>query len=144
MHKWTTIQIAFVECDSVTQTAFVECGAVTSGLKCSDVTDEHGASIFKIPSGGHNSTSVRNSSRLHDVTLRTMVHDKYPKLAVYRTVSARTEQDTRFSHGGRLWWLPGSTCHDRQTDVTEGRSASETSETISQSTEDNTKEDQNP
>ena len=29
-------------------------------------------------------------------------HDKYPKLAVSRILSARTDQDIRFSHGGRL------------------------------------------
>jgi len=60
MHKWTTIHIAFVECD-----------AVTSGLKCSNISEEHGASIFRITSGGHIQhvcPKHRYSTRLRDTT----------------------------------------------------------------------------
>jgi hypothetical protein len=131
MHKWTTIHIAFVECD-----------AVTSGLKCSDIPEEHGASIFRIPSGGHIQyvcPKHRYSTRLRDITFWKTDHDKYPKLAVSRILSARTKTP------GSLKGVACDDCwkvtHDWQTDDKEGRSAFETSETISQSTLDNMKED---
>lgn len=57
MHKWTT-----------TQTAFVECDAVTSGLKGSDVSEEHGASIFSIPLGGHITVRLSETSVFHQTT----------------------------------------------------------------------------
>jgi hypothetical protein len=82
----------------------------------------------------------RYSTRLRDITFWKMDHDKYPKLTVTRILSARTDQDTRFSHGvacDDCWKVT----HDWQTDNKEGRSVSETSETISQSTIDNMKED---
>jgi hypothetical protein len=131
MHNWT-IQIAFVECD-----------AVTSGLKCSDVSVEHGASIFRIPSGGHIQyvcPKHRYSTRLHDITFWKTDHDKYPKLAVSRILSARTDQDTEFSHGvacDDCWKVT----QDWQTDDKKGRCASEMSDTISLSTLDNMKGD---
>jgi hypothetical protein len=94
-------------------------------LKYSDVSEEHDASIFRIPSGEHIQyvcPKHRYSTRLRDITFWKTDHKKYPKLAVSRILSARTDQYARFSHGvacDDCWKVT----HDWKTDDKEGRTA---------------------